>query len=421
MNKDYRVTKIPNFYEFIRVACPVCGHTGGCMIHADGNKVACIRIASKIPFSKNSALPSWLHFLNGQQPKIKKQNVKVMQGNKKLPDAKLDEIYSIMLDYMELTDDHYEHLISPSRGLNDEQIRVRGYASFPHAPWSLVKAIQRDYNIKSFVGVPGFFEAKGKNGKYWTLAGREGILIPYRNNKNQIIGFQYRIDNPPPVAKIQQMSGVYGLRAENIGHDVKVIYNNEIILEREMKINETISVDVDNKTLGFVTLKKGNKYYWLSSANKENGTGAGAPSPVHVAVPLEILNKWKKGQPLYRKRVWLTEGPLKADIAVDMLHRVFNREQILTYGDVFIAVPGVNAWQTVIPIFKEMGVEVINLAFDRDFSSNPYVMKSLKEFMSFTKEKGYHVNMVTWGKNDGKGIDDLLLKGNKIPTITPIF
>ena len=67
-----------------------------------------------------------------------------------------------------------------------------------------------------------------------------------------------------------------------------------------------------------------------------------------------------------------------------------------------------------------MEVKEINLAFDRDFSSNPYVMQALKDFMTYAKEEGYHVNIVTWGKDDGKGIDDLLLIG-KTPTITPIF
>ncbi|MFD1609775.1 DUF3854 domain-containing protein [Oceanobacillus luteolus] len=422
--KDYRVTRIPNFLEFIRVACPVCGHTGGCMIHTDGDRVVCIRIESKIPFSKNSSLPSWLHFLNGNKrhPGINDNNIEQNRGNKKLADSELNKVYSIMLDYLELTDEHYNHLTSPSRGLTDEEVMTRGYTSFPAAPWTLAKAIQNDYGIESFAGVPGFFEATGKYGDYWSVLGREGILIPYRNNRNEITGFQYRIDNPPPVAKIKQLTGVYGLKATNNGNQVKVFYEKELIFEKEMQLNETVSLeDSKGKTLGFVSLKKGNRYYWLSSANKKNGTGAGSPSPVHVAVPSRTLKNWQSGQSLYRKKIWLTEGALKADIAVDMLQRSFTQEQLAKHGDTFAAIPGVNAWQTVIPIFEDMGVEEINLAFDRDFTSNEYVMSSLKEFLVTTKQKGYHVNMVSWGKDDGKGIDDLLLTGSKIPKITRIF
>lgn len=48
-------------------------------------------------------------------------------------------------------------------------------------------------------------------------------------------------------------------------------------------------------------------------------------------------------------------------------------------------------------------------------------MKSLKEFMTTAKNKGYHINLVSWGKEDGKGIDDLLLTRTKVPKITNIF
>jgi hypothetical protein len=422
--KEYRVTKIPNFLEFIKVACPICGHAGGCMIHTKGDRVVCIRVESEIPFSKNSSLPSWLHFLNGKrkQPEIETHNIEEINGNKKLEDNELHEVYSIMLDYLELTDAHYDHLISPSRGLTDEEIMIREYTSFPDTPWNLVKAIQSDYDIHSFVGVPGFFEAEGKYGSYWSLLGQEGILIPYRNNKNLITGFQYRIDNPPPVSKVKQMSGIYGLKSTNKGNHVKVFYNDEIILDREMKLNENASIqDKNEKTIGFVSLKKGNRYYWLSSSNRNNGTGAGSPSPVHVAVPSKELKFWESGQPIYRKKVWLTEGALKADIAADQLQKSFSEDQLRKYGDTFLAIPGVNAWQTILPVLEEMGVEEINLAFDRDFTSNEYVMKSLKEFMATSKKKGYHINLVSWGKDDGKGIDDLLLTRTKIPKITRIF
>lgn len=99
-------------------------------------------------------------------------------------------------------------------------------------------------------------------------------MIPYRNHKNQITGFQYRIDNPPPVAKIKQLTGVYGLRATNNGNHVKVLHNDKVIFQKEMKVNENVSIEDENeKTLGFVALKKGNRYYWLSSSNKKNGIG----------------------------------------------------------------------------------------------------------------------------------------------------
>lgn len=421
--KDYRTTRIPNFFEFIRVACPICGHAGGCMINGKGDRVACIRIESERPFSQNSSLPSWLHFLRGE--KIQKVNLKSVeeQGHTKLPEPKLDLIYSAMMDHLELSDDHYNHLTSPTRGLNDEQIMRRGYVSFPNKPWSLAKLIQHDLDIEDFAGVPGFFKATNtKGGTYWSISGREGILIPYRDTENRVIGFQYRVDNPAPIAKVKKMSGVHGLKARNKDNLVTVYLDEEVILEKEMQIGEEHALQTsEGKVLGFVSLQKGIRYYWLSSANKKDGTGVGSPNPVHISVPSVDLDKWEKGSSIKRKVVWLTEGALKGDIAADMANQLFTKEQLAQYGNTFINIPGANSWQTVIPTLKKMEVEEINLALDRDFSSNPYVMKALKDFMAYAKKESYHVNMVSWAKEDGKGIDDLFLSRGKIPTVTRIF
>ncbi|MDC3424275.1 DUF3854 domain-containing protein [Aquibacillus sp. 3ASR75-11] len=428
MSRGMRRTRIPGWYEFSRIACPICGHAGGCMQHKDGNAIACIRIESDRYFSKNSSLPSYLHFLKGdkKRKKINDNLVESHQGEKKKGDLTLHNVYTAMLSYLDLDTDHYEHLTSHKRRLTDEQIDEREYRSFPEKPWSIVKQMQQDYGLDNFKGVPGFYEEEGKYGKFWSLTSMNGILIPFRNYKKQIVGFQYRIDNPPNDVKVQDRK--HGLRARVIKQPniVQVHYEGEIILEQEFELNKPITIQYNKNTgalndiLGWVTLKKGNRYYWLSSANKPKGTGSGDPAPVHVSVPLKKFSHWETGKTLKAKKIWLSEGPLKTDIASDLIGKVLKPEKIEAHGDTFLALPGVNAWRLALPIMKEMGVEEINLCFDADVVSNIQVKTILMECTKELKKEGYHVNMVIWNEKDGKGIDDLLLN-NKIPQFKSLF
>lgn len=91
-----------------------------------------------------------------------------------------------------------------------------------------------------------------------------------------------------------------------------------------------------------VKLVKGQRYFWLSSASKEDGTGAGDPLPVHVAVPTRQLNSWESSTLLKTNAVWITEGALKADIAVEHIIKVNKSEELEVIGSTFLAIPGVN-------------------------------------------------------------------------------
>ncbi|MGN7300603.1 hypothetical protein [Ferdinandcohnia sp. SAFN-114] len=264
--KDMRRTKLEGWFEFYRIACPICGHAGGCMQHKDGDAIVCIRVKSDKPFSKNSSLPSFLHLLKGdkKRKKINVDNVPLYQGLPKKEDALLNEVYQAFIDCLDLEESHYQHLISPSRQLSDEQIMVRGYRSFPEQPWNIVKDISDITGIKDFSGVPGFFEAKGKYGHYWSIQGMEGILIPFRNHKNQVVGFQYRIDNPPNEVKVQERK--QGIRATVITQPniVQVSYEGEVLFEREFELGKTETIMHNSEILGWVTLKKGNRYFWCA-------------------------------------------------------------------------------------------------------------------------------------------------------------
>ncbi|WP_158587590.1 DUF3854 domain-containing protein [Neobacillus notoginsengisoli] len=415
-----RQTRIKGWFEYYRTPCVICGSTGGCMTHEDGSVVACIRVESDKFFSKNSALPSYLHYLKeDERKKIGKHEVEALHpGNPKKDSSSLSSVYTALLDCLELDEEHYSHLISSSRQLMDEQVMIRQYKSFPDKPWETVRLLEDELGIEDFTGIPGFYL---KDNKYWTIAGSKGILLPFRNHFNEIVGFQYRIDNPPNIVEVKVNRPGLKARVKEQPNLVQVTFEGEIILEQEMVLGKkwtTIVHEGDIK--GWVRVVKGNRYFWLSSANKPQGTGSGDPAPIHIAVPSSQLKSWKPGNLLKARTVWLSEGPLKCDIAADSIEKLYDPLEIDDIGKTFLALPGVGAWRLAIPIMKEMGVEKVNICFDADAVSNPHVKKHLMECAKELKQQGFNANLIIWNEDEGKGIDDLFL-GKRIPHIKKLF
>ncbi len=126
------------------------------------------------------------------------------------------------------------------------------------------------------------------------------------------------------------------------------------------------------------------RYKWFTSTDKEKGSKA-KTWPHFVGYPEET--------------VFLTEGPLKADI-------------INYFMDVpVVAIPGVNATANLIPMLDELkgyGVKKICTAFDMDFLSNIHVEKAYVNLVTLLKEKGFTVKSKHWDP-EYKGLDDFLL------------
>lgn len=133
------------------------------------------------------------------------------------------------------------------------------------------------------------------------------------------------------------------------------------------------------------------RYMWLTSRGRPGG--APAKAVYHVT--------WN-GQPQGR-RVWVTEGPLKADVAARHL------------GEVFVAVPGVHTWRGagVVEDLRTVGIREAVLAYDADQQSNPHVRRAAVEFASALQRAGLRVWVAVWPEAVAKGIDDLLLAGGE--------
>lgn len=130
---------------------------------------------------------------------------------------------------------------------------------------------------------------------------------------------------------------------------------------------------------------RGGKYKLFSGYTSQGGCSCGTPA--HVARPVKIKDS----------RVWITEGPLKADIASKYL------------GAVVVGALGATTWKPVLEVVLELGTREIVVAYDMDAATNPVVNRAEKALKSELRKFGIKVTRAVWRKE--KGIDDALVSG----------
>jgi hypothetical protein len=148
--------------------------------------------------------------------------------------------------------------------------------------------------------------------------------------------------------------------------------------------------DTRGRTLGIqirCDRTEGGKYKWLSSRGYNAGCSPGAPA--HVA-----------GTVSTGAELWVTEGPLKADIAA------------LKLGRVVLAVAGVGNWAGVVPIVRELRPERVIISFDMDKDQNAAVRLHLDTLTACLIKHGVRTFEADWSQ-EYKGLDDLLAGGDQ--------
>lgn len=137
------------------------------------------------------------------------------------------------------------------------------------------------------------------------------------------------------------------------------------------------------------------KYHWFSSASRPSGVSSG--SPCHLARPVITSNP---------SVLWITEGPLKADILAD-----------ITSSPV-IGLPG-TAWKNALPMIVSTCPCEIILAFDADKNFRPTIKRAEQELSRYLLSQGYKVLIAAWQRSIAKGIDDLLVADKPLILIAP--
>ena len=125
------------------------------------------------------------------------------------------------------------------------------------------------------------------------------------------------------------------------------------------------------------------KYKWFSSAKKPYGCGSGCP--IHVV-----------GKPTTASsELWVTEGPLKADIASMYLNKLF------------LAISGVGNWHSVPAIVSQIRPQRVILCFDMDKYQNSTVRLHLEALSNSLIRLRIRTFEADWDSHF-KGLDDLL-------------
>lgn len=135
------------------------------------------------------------------------------------------------------------------------------------------------------------------------------------------------------------------------------------------------------------------KYAWLSS-HKQGGWSPGAPA--HVVQPANVTDQ----------SVWITEGPLKADVAAEKL------------GAIMVGVAGAANWKAALnPVWLLLCYEQVQrvvIAFDQD--EDPKKAKIIENYrnklVEQVQESGMEVSRARW--DSGKGIDDAVQAGARV-------
>jgi len=171
--------------------CPICGE-GNQKCAYNSTVAICVNISSERECNGDKAfIQAWIHPIDGsivvpkreQYPEHRCQNREA-----------LDKVYRAFLKMLILEPRHitmFRELGVPLKMVIDGQ-----YKTVPtfKTRWLYAKRL-RELGF-SLEGIPGFFQAEGKHGRFWTFAAQDGYFIPVTDVDGFIIRLRIRLDHP---------------------------------------------------------------------------------------------------------------------------------------------------------------------------------------------------------------------------------
>lgn len=394
----------------ILTQCPICGKSGWCAINDEQDTVRCMRVSSEDYFDSHIGR-QYLHYLDPDHIDKVKIEIVHVESVEKRNDEHLNLVYRTLIEETDISGEHLYHL-RKIRHFSEIEIECRKYRTMPASNRYKIaqRLLDRFSEPTSLLGVPGFYTQNGQNGAYWSMAGLEGLMIPYRSIKNEITGWQIRVDEPPLVL---EMEGVIK------GEVIKELEPSQwwmrralcrlFIQDKEMQViltekDEKVCYSKSGQFVFRIELKAGTRYWWWSSGSKNNGASIGSPLPYHLALPSACLPYWNAGETpeeiIDCSEVWITEGALKADKAAEGL------------GKPVFGIPGVGTYSLLLEPLKQLGCKHIVIAYDADMVEKSEVQQSLGHCAEFfAKKTDMSMSLALWDLSLGKGIDDLIDAG----------
>jgi AcrR family transcriptional regulator len=184
--------------------CPICGKPDQCSVSEDGDHCVCYREGepSKARISQDGRT-YWVHRLT-PTPTPTEPRYSVADGGGRLADPDIrHEIYDALLQGLDLSSQHEDAL--KARGLKTG-LRAAGYRSLPERRrYRAVRRLIEAGFEQHLPTVPGFFVAE-REGRYWTVSGASGLLIPVRDPQDRISALLVRPDDLTDGGKYRWLS-----------------------------------------------------------------------------------------------------------------------------------------------------------------------------------------------------------------------
>lgn len=275
------------------------------------------------------------------------------------PDHVLDGAFRSLLSFppFKLSNFHEKKLLS--RGLTKEDIVRNGYRS-----------------------IPGTYEWVKKSRLYPSLLNDRKLLDLAKEKKelSQLSSLQLFgcIVVGEYVARNCDIKGVPGFFKLGKYHCFNGMKTSGILIPTRNENGEIVSMQLrtDNYHIRYMTI----------SSKHLGGPNSGI-SRIHYPADNDAIT--------FDTKIFLTEGPLKADTALSLAKRLAPGKKIA-----FAAVQGINNTQQEKSFFKLMQVSVpgkaIYLAFDMDKLSNPFVLNGSRTAMNIAKKYDVPLQNYCW-------------------------
>lgn len=304
-----------------------------------------------------------------------------------------DRVYRRFLQLCPLYREHAEEWIT-KRKYTKQQILAIGLKSIPKTyeeKNAIIRTlIKEGYDLER---IPGFTRRLRSNGDpkklsdwYWSMNAFGKYFIPVRDDKGHIV--RLRLATGDSKKKYTWFSSE---------PTVKPLHEN----------GEFIGVEDPNSY----------RQEPLPLSRMQWG-GCSSSHHVNIVIPASYLEYWEAGDEVTSiysfDYVLITEGEHKANIVASMINTLV------------IGVPGVGLYKEVLPLLRNWGVKKLVIAYDADAftvkkdeqeqEKANAVFKNLIDFSNEILESdGIELHFWIWNIADGKGLDDLLISGKKIP------
>lgn len=190
--------------------CPICKSKSWCRTSGDGDWCNCRKESTGAISTKTDRNGDTYHVHRltpypERGPRWEPPTYSLADGDGERADADtLNRVYAALLDRLSLSATHERAL--RGRGLT-AGLLASGYRSLPSkGRSSAIRAIIQEGLEEHLPRTPGFFVANWNGGRYWTLSGPVGILIPVRDQQGRIAGLIVRLDEPAGEAKYKWIS-----------------------------------------------------------------------------------------------------------------------------------------------------------------------------------------------------------------------